>query len=364
VSLKFRDEFIAALLMELVQRKNHLQNEEISSIYIGGGTPSVLTSQHIIRIMDCISLNYSITTSPEVTIEANPDDLTIEYLEMLRKAGFNRLSIGVQSFREKDLELMRRSHNARQAIDCMVNANAKGFENINMDLIYGLPNLSLKEWEKNVLMATQQPIQHISAYHLTYEPGTIFHHWKKKGSLTEISEELSVEQFLALREITDKNLFEHYEVSNFAKEGFRSKHNSTYWKGNNYIGFGPSAHSFNGTERQWNISSLKTYIEKIRNGVRYHEKEILTPKDQYHDYLLTSLRTIEGADINYIRQKFGDPICDQLTEKAREFISIADMVYEKESLKMTASGWLKSDLIVGEFMQTNDFTLPEQQPFQ
>ena len=364
VSLKFIDEYIDVLLMEISQRRGYIQNEDISTVYIGGGTPSVLNGQHLSRIMDSIFKNYSLVAKPEVTIEANPDDLSIEYLEMLRQMGFNRLSIGVQSFREKDLELMRRSHSVRQAIDCISNAKAKGFENINMDLIYGLPDLSLKEWEKNVIMATKQPIQHISAYHISYEPGTVFHHWRKKGKLNELSEQLSVEQFEVLREITTDNSFEHYEISNFAKEGFISKHNSSYWKGNKYIGFGPSAHSYNGTERQWNISSMKMYIEKMRNGEAYYEKEILTVKDQFHDYLLTSFRTNEGVDLLYLKQKFGKRIYDYINEKARKFIFGGDLFYEKDQLKMSLSGWLKSDLIVGEFMVEDDIILPGQQLFQ
>jgi len=364
ISLKYRDAFVEAVLKEITTRRGYLQNEQISTIYLGGGTPSVLTEQHISTIMNSIKATYSISESPEITIEANPDDLTKEYLEMLKQSGFNRLSIGVQSFREKDLELMRRSHSARQAIDCMDHAQAKGFDNINMDLIYGLPDLSLNDWENNLLNAMKQPVQHISAYHLTYESGTVFHHWKKQGKLIELTEQLSVEQYELLREITGKSNFEHYEISNFAKEGFRSKHNTIYWKGNKYFGFGPSAHSYNGKDRQWNNSSLKTYIEKIQDGESYYETEKLTIKEKYHDYLLTSLRTAEGADLKFIQQKFGTLIYDRFIEKAHRFILGGEMVREKERLKMTENGWLRSDLIVEKFMLSEDFIIPGQQPLK
>jgi oxygen-independent coproporphyrinogen-3 oxidase len=231
VSLKYRDEYIEALLIELHHRRNELEGETIETIYLGGGTPSVLTSKHLSEIMNSITKYYSVSSDPELSIEANPDDLSGEYLEMLREKGFNRLSIGVQSFREEDLQLMRRSHSAKQSSECMFTAYEKGFHNINMDLIYGLPDLTLEQWEKNLQKALKQPIQHISAYHLTYEPGTVFHHWKKKGKITEAPEKISLEQYEKLRELTGLQGFEHYEISNFAKEGFRSKHNTTYWKG-------------------------------------------------------------------------------------------------------------------------------------
>jgi oxygen-independent coproporphyrinogen-3 oxidase len=362
VSLKYRDEFIEALLIELSQRKNDFRGETIETIYLGGGTPSVLTSKHLTEIMNSITKHYSVSSDPEISIEANPDDLSGEYLEMLSEKGFNRLSIGVQSFREEDLQVMRRSHTAKQASESMATAREKGFHNINMDLIYGLPGLTLKQWEENLQTALLQPIHHISAYHLTYEPGTVFHHWKKKGKIAEAPEKLSLEQYEMLRELTGSQGFEHYEISNFAIQGFRSKHNTTYWKGKNYLGFGPSAHSYNGRERQWNLSSLKGYIENSRNGSPIFETEVLSQKDKYHDYLLTSLRTIEGANFAFIETTFGKAVSMILLEKAQKFISSREMSFENGILAMTPEGWMRSDLILEEFLLSNDHIIQVQQP--
>lgn len=362
VSLKYRDDFIKALLSEIYQRRNDLQDETIETIYLGGGTPSVLTSNHLSEIMNSITKHYSISSNPEISIEANPDDLSEDYLEVLHEKGFNRLSIGVQSFREEDLQLMRRSHTAKQASECFARAQGKGFHNISMDLIYGLPNLTLQQWEDNLLTALKQAIQHISAYHLTYEPGTVFHHWKKKGKIAEVPEKLSLKQYEMLREYTAYRGFEHYEISNFALKGFRSKHNSTYWKGQKYLGFGPSAHSYNGRERKWNLSTLSGYIESSRKGGPGFETEVLTLKDKYHDYLLTSLRTLEGANLSFIESSFGKAVGMILLEKAQKFISSKEMKNENGILAMTPSGWLRSDLILEEFLLSEDYVIQVPPP--
>lgn len=350
VSLKYRDEYGSALIEELSLRKNYLFDKKVSTIYIGGGTPSVLEERHIHQLLKSIHANYSISEHPEITIEANPDDLTKEYLQMLKRSGFNRLSIGIQSFSESDLELMRRSHTAEQAVECLDNAQGIGFSNINIDLIYGLPDMTMHSWEKNVLLALEMPVQHISAYHLTFEPDTVFYHWKKRGKLVELPEEDSIGQYQLLRSLTGEKAFEHYEISNFALAGYRSAHNSSYWKGDTYAGYGPSAHSYNGAERQWNIASLKKYTEKVNKKELFFEKEVLTHTDKYHDYLLTALRTVEGADLIYIYRTFGDAIYHRLLQLSQEFVKAKDMEYEKEILRMTPAGWLKSDLIIGKLM--------------
>ena len=350
VSLKYRNEFVSALLKEISFRKNIIIKETISTIYLGGGTPSVLSKYLLQRIMGRVVQDYSIDGDAEITIEANPDDLTEDYLDFLRGEGFNRLSIGIQSFQEKDLELMRRSHSTKQAKESLRLAQSKGFENISIDLIYGLPGLSLSEWEENVRIAIEQPVTHISAYHLTYEPGTVFHHWRKKGRLTEVTEQLSIDQYYLLRKLTGAEGFEHYEISNFAREGFRSRHNSTYWTGKKYLGLGPSAHSFNGKERSWNVSSLKQYIEKVHCGVEFSELEILTLKDSYHDYLLTSLRTSDGADMECICNRFGEKILTHLIGSVKPFIESKDLILDKGILRMTPGGWLRSDQIIKALM--------------
>jgi len=340
---------VSALLKEISLRKKYLLKEKISTVYFGGGTPTVISKDQLQRIMDRVIQDYSIDEDAEVTIEANPDDLTVEYIDFLKATGFNRLSIGIQSFQEKDLDLMHRSHNAKQAKECISLAN-KRFKNISMDLIYGLPGLSLSEWEDNVTIAMKQPVTHISAYHLTYEPGTIFHHWRKKRRLTELPEQTSIDQYYLLRKLTGTAGFEHYEISNFARGAFRSRHNSTYWTGKKFLGMGPSAHSFNGKERRWNISSLKQYIEKINSGEKFSESEILTLKDSYHDYLLTSLRTSDGADMEYIRNHFGKKILTHLISCLKPFTGSGDIILNQGTLRMTPEGWLKSDQVIEALM--------------
>jgi len=364
VSLKYRDAFVEALCAEIQQRKNDIQGELIETIYLGGGTPSVLSSQHLSDIMNSISKHHTLSLDPEISIEVNPDDLSGEYLDTLRAKGFNRLSIGVQSFREEDLQLMRRSHTAIQAIDCLENAKEKGFKNINMDLIYGLPDLTPEHWKENLETTLSLPVNHISAYHLSYERGTVFHHWKKKGRIRELPEELSVDQYKLLRELTSEEGFEHYEISNFAKKGYRSKHNSTYWKGKKYIGLGPSAHSYNGTERRWNNASLKEYFQKEEDRQPYFEIENLSLKDQYHDYLLTSLRTIEGADLSFVERMFGIKVCRLLQDLAEKYISTGEMFIANGILAMTPEGWLRSDLILKELLLPESYIIPGQQPLK
>jgi oxygen-independent coproporphyrinogen-3 oxidase len=350
VSLKYRDEYVSALLKELAQRSKQPMAEEISTIYLGGGTPSVLSKEQLQKIMEGVHHDYSVMESAEITLEANPDDLTVDYLRFIKEIGFNRLSVGVQSFHAKDLELMRRSHNEQQARECLERAHSEGFNNISMDLIYGLPGLSISGWEKNLRITMEQPVTHISAYHLTYEPGTVFYHWKKKGRLAELPEQTSIDQYDALRRIALAEGFEHYEISNFARKGFRSKHNSNYWTGQHYMGFGPSAHSYNGKERSWNISSLKQYLEKMERGEVVFESEALSTRDKYHEYLLTSLRTAQGADTEYIRKNFGISFEQDLLGKAAVFIDKEELVLINGILRMTPGGWLKSDLIIEKLM--------------
>lgn len=350
VSLKYRDAYVDALLRELADRSGELNGAPVSTLYLGGGTPSVLTGEHLGEIMRRVRELFHVDPEAEVTIEANPDDLDDHRLEMLRSAGFNRLSIGVQSFHLHHLELMRRSHNDEQAVDAIVRAAAQGFDNINMDLIYGLPGLTSSEWEHNVRTTMGLPVQHISAYHLTYEPGTVFDHWRRKGRIRELPEDAGIAQYRMLRQITAAQGFEHYEISNFALPGYRSAHNSSYWSGAPYAGFGPSAHSYNGTIRRWNIASLQRYIESTISAGTDFETETLTATDRFHDYLITALRTQEGADLLLIRDQFGDAAAELLLQKAAPFIGTVEMKTEGNRLKMTPEGWLRSDLITQQLM--------------
>lgn len=350
VSLKHIDDYIKALLAELLMRKEEGGKSPVKTIYFGGGTPSVLEKNQISSILDQISNVFGIAEGAEMTIETNPDDLDPANLKNLQGLGFRRLSIGVQSFRQPDLELMNRSHSAEQSSRSIIEAKEAGFDNINMDLIYGLPGLSLKGWEQNLKTTMELPVNHISAYHLTYEPRTVFFHWRKKGRLKELPEDTSMEQYKLLREITAARGFEHYEISNFALPGFRSEHNSTYWSGQSYLGFGPSAHSYKGRERRWNVASLGKYIQNIKLGSPFHETEQLSDTDQFNEVLITSLRTDNGVDLRFIGEKFGETAKQILQERASDYIQQEEMFLEGDILKMTPGGWIRSDLIISSLM--------------
>jgi len=347
VSLQYLDAYVSSLIKEIGERNDPGVARDTATLYFGGGTPSVMSEKHLGMIMEAVRKNYPVCSDAEVTIEVNPDDMTPKVLQMLRGAGFNRLSVGIQSFHEKDLQLMRRSHSAEQARRCPGDAREAGFDNISIDLIYGLPGLTFTEWEQNLSMAMEQPVQHLSAYHLTYESGTVFDHWRKRGRIKELPEQDSIDQYYLLRDITAMHGYEHYEISNFALTGHRSRHNSTYWNGTNYLGFGPSAHSYDGKSRRWNIRSLKEYMERVGSGEDYHVSETLTKADKYHDYLITALRTVEGADISHIRMCFGSEVAEDFRNKTKRFIDGGDMEVIENRIRMTPAGWLKSDLVLG-----------------
>jgi oxygen-independent coproporphyrinogen-3 oxidase len=282
-------------------------------------------------------------------MEANPDDLHEDYLKDLIRLGFNRISIGVQSFHEEDLTLIRRSHSSAQAFQSIESAARSGFSNITIDLMYGIPGLSIEKWAQNLDQALRLPIQHLSAYHLTFEQGTVFDHWRKKGRITPITEEKSVGQYSLLREKTRQAGFEHYEISNFARDSLYSRHNLIYWKRNNYLGMGPSAHSFNGKERRWNSSSLKHYIEKSENKEDFFTHEYLTLTEHYHDYIITSLRTKWGVNKDHISHTFGESIRKHFERTSARYIQGGHMVQEGNDIWLTAEGWFISDHIMGEF---------------
>ena len=352
VSLKFIGPYLSTLVKEIKTRE-HLK-EKIDTIYFGGGTPSVLTGSQISALIEKLAEFYDISDKAEVTMEANPDDLSPEYLTEIRGIGINRLSIGIQSFHKRDLELMNRSHSAEQAKQCLADAKKAGFDNINLDLIYGIPGQSLSEWEENVKTAIESPVQHISAYHLTFEEGTIFNHWKNKGRLQEVEDEDSVKQYEILRAMTGKANFEHYEISNFALEGYKSRHNTSYWNQTPYDGFGPSAHSFKDGERRWNVSSARDYVGAIRNEEIFFESEKLSVKDRFHDLLLTTLRTNTGADLGAIKSEFGDAMMDHLITESKPFIESGEMKIEDNSLIITPEGWLKADFLIRKMMLPED----------
>lgn len=349
------DLFIESLLEELKQRKEETGREELHTLYFGGGTPSILSLHQLDRIMNTLYNRFSFRQNPEITMECNPDDLNRTYLDALFNFGVNRLSIGIQSFLEQELQLMRRSHTAEQAMYSVRDAADAGFSNITVDLIYGIPGQDKQAWEKTLNVALTLPVNHISAYHLTFEEGTVFDHWRKKGKLRPVSDEVSLEQFHLLRQRTMETGFEHYEISNFARDGKRSEHNLLYWSGNPYLGAGPSAHSYVGNTRRWNVANLRKYTEAIQAGLSFWEEEQLTPEDRYHDYLITSLRTRWGADPLYIEKQIGETYANYFRTKSRLFLDSGALVWKDQHLVIPPDQWLIADHILRElFLEQPD----------
>jgi len=346
VSLRYIDQFVEMLVKEIRQKGEENSGGPVETLYLGGGTPSLLSTPHLEKIINAIHKHYSFHENSEWTIECNPDDLTENLVKQLHKKGFNRLSIGIQSFHERDLKIMRRSHTARQAEDSVRLAHSGGFERITADLIYGIPGQSLPEWEKNIEKALTLPLTHLSAYHLTFEPGTVFNHWKKKGKLVPVPEEDSLDQYRILREKMISAGFMHYELSNFGRGDIVSKHNMLYWTGQAYLGLGPSAHSFDGEKRSWNVSSLKSYMEALASGNEMSESEILSRKERYHDYLISSLRTRWGADPAYIEKVFGERFRFHFEKKAQIFIKAGSMMEADERFIIEPGQWLITDHIL------------------
>lgn len=293
------------MVAEMKMRKSYLPNKPLQSIYFGGGTPSVLEKEDLINIFKGIKENFSLAQDAEITLEANPDDLTEEKLKMLAETPINRLSIGVQSFNDDDLKMMNRSHNAAQATQSIQQAQALGFSNITLDLIYGLPDRNEVHWEQQLYKALDLNVPHISAYALTVEKETVLENWIRKGKISPLDERIAERNFYFLIKILQKHGYEHYEVSNFAKKGYRAKHNSSYWQGKPYLGIGPSAHSFNGNSRQWNVSNNHVYLDSINQGELHCEKETLSIAEQYNEKVMTGLRQKEGLDLEQIDLLFG-----------------------------------------------------------
>jgi len=346
VSLQHLDPFVDALIEEIRQKGKSNAGHSLETLYLGGGTPSLLSGAHLEKIINAIHKHHSFQENSEWTIECNPDDLDRSTVKNLRMLGFNRLSIGIQSFHEKDLEIMRRSHNAAQAEESVRLASSGGFENITMDLIYGIPGQSPGEWEENLEKALTLPVSHLSAYHLTFEPGTVFDHWRKKGRLVPVPEDESVDQYTVLRKKLLSAGFDHYELSNFGRKGIVSKHNMLYWSGQSYLGLGPSAHSYDGERRSWNTSSLKEYIRCITRGEEPGETEHLTNRELYHDYLITSLRTKWGADPAHIKEVFGQEFRKHFDEQSRAFLKNGSMSLMEGKLYIEPGQWLITDHIL------------------
>ena len=341
---------LEGLNKELVSRSSELESDEINTIYLGGGTPSVLQIDELKDLLDSINHNFKVSPVAEITMEANPDDLSQAKLSAIRSIGFNRLSMGVQSFSESDLKLMNRRHSVLQAIQSVKWAKKAGFTNISIDLIYGLQNQSLDEWEQNVRIAVELDVQHISAYHLTYHEGTVFYDQLKKGILKELPDELSLQQFELLIRIVKEAGFEHYEISNFCKPGLYSQHNSSYWKNKKYLGIGPSAHSYDLLSRRWNVSSVSKYLDGLENNESYSETEILTDQDRYNDYIITGLRTIWGVSEEFIQSEFPDKYLIHFKESKKRYLQAGHLTCTNELVCIGSAGLFISDQIMADFM--------------
>lgn len=346
--------FIKALIKEADFRKDYLGRESVSTVYIGGGTPSVLTAPETGILLSRLKEIFIIEKESEITIEINPDDVTPEYLKDIRKLGINRISIGVQSWSDKDLRLLNRRHNAVQAEEAIISAINAGFSNITIDLIYGIPGMTSDEWAANLDKSFSFGINHFSAYHLTVESDTVFGKMKKNGLFEEVDEEESTAQFNILTEKAASAGFVHYEISNFGKPGFFSVHNTNYWKQVPYMGLGPSAHSFNRYSRQWNIRDLKKYLKSAGTDNQPFEKEELDLKTRFNEYIMTSLRTMWGIDLNYTERTFEKEGYDYVMNMAGKFISYGMMKLEKNTLVLTNQGMMISDNIISEFMMPGD----------
>ena len=342
--------FVDSLIKELVLRKDYIGIEPVTTIYLGGGTPSVFSVKDLEKILNEIHKHYNIEKGCETTIELNPDDVNPEYLAGLKMLGINRLSLGVQSWRDSDLKMLNRRHNSAQAASALKNAFNAGFENVTIDLIYGIPGMSISEWESNLDFTFSFGIKHLSAYHLTIEKGTVFGKMKEKGLLTEIEEEDSAALFNILIQKSESAGFIHYEISNFSKPGFMSVHNSNYWKQVHYLGLGPSAHSFNGYSRQWNMSDLKGYIKALTAGKLFFESEELDTNARFNEYIMTSLRTMWGIDLDFIEKNFNKEGYDYVVNLSSKFKGYGLMQQDKNNLVLTNQGKMISDNIISEFM--------------
>ncbi|MFA9188548.1 radical SAM family heme chaperone HemW [Flavobacterium magnesitis] len=358
-SMKKKDEMVLALAKEIAIRKNEFElldsarsDNQIETIYFGGGTPSRLQIADLRLQIDTIYNNYKVIEKPEITLEANPDDLSEDYLIELSKIGINRLSIGIQSFFEDDLKLMNRAHNSAEAKKCLEIA-IKYFDNISLDLIYGVPGMSDQKWKQNIETALSFGIPHISSYALTVEPKTALNKLIQTGKIAEPKDEVASAHFMILIETLEANGFVHYELSNFGKPDYFSKNNSAYWLGKKYIGIGPSAHSYDGISRSWNIANNALYLKSIADNKLPNETEILSVADRYNEYIMTGLRTIWGVSLDRIQNEFGQDYLDYLSKQVQKFLNDDLLFIENNILKPTKKGKFLTDGIASDLFYLN-----------
>jgi oxygen-independent coproporphyrinogen-3 oxidase len=342
---------INMITKEITTRRNEFSGESIETIYFGGGTPSLLTIQELELILQAIYSSYEVTNDAEITLEANPEDISPDSLKVWRKVGVNRLSIGIQSFREQDLQWMNRSHTAEQSKQAVEWAQKAGFTNITIDLIYGLPNLSIADWENHLQMVFDLSVDHISAYCLTIEEGTALNNWVKKGKIHPAGEEIQSKQFDCMIELMGQNGYEQYEISNFARDQKYSKHNSAYWTGRSYLGFGPSAHSFDGISRRWNISNNAQYMQGLETENNYFETEELSHQDRWNELIMTGLRTKFGVDLQTLYSLF--PPDEEFMQTLTFWEEQEMLTIQNQRILLTPQGKILADRIASELFKTN-----------
>lgn len=347
VSLRNKKDFIQALIKEIELRKTEI-NTPIETIYLGGGTPSLLDYDELALIFDNIYQHFEIINKPEITLEANPDDITANFIKDIKKQNVNRLSIGIQSFHNDELAFMNRSHTSKTALNAIKIIQNTGIENITIDLIYGIQGSNAERWNYNLEMFRKLQIPHLSAYALTIEKKTALFHFIKKGNIPPTDENLALQQFEQLRTFAKNNQLIHYELSNFAKEGFYAKHNSSYWLGNKYWGFGPSAHSYNGEERSWNVANNQKYIKAIHQNKLPNITETLQLKDKYNEYIMTRLRTIWGVDIDFISTAFSEHLLTHFQKNVEKYLLHRNILQEGKYYKINPDALFYSDAIIAE----------------
>ena len=351
-SLKKKDEMVLALAKEIEMRKSEFQDEVVETIYFGGGTPSILAIEDLRLLIDAVYKNYKVVENPEITVEANPDDLSKERIIELSNNKINRLSIGIQSFFEDDLKIMNRAHNSEEAKKCLEFAT-QYFDNISVDLIYGIPEMSNEKWLHNIETALSFNIPHISSYALTVEPKTALHTFIQKGIIPQPDDEVAQEHFQILVDKLSENDFIHYELSNFGKENYFSKNNSSYWLGKKYIGIGPSAHSYDGEKRGWNVSNNSLYLKSISENQLPSETEILSKTDRYNECVMTGLRTIWGISLDRIETEFGKTYLDYLNQQSAKYIEDHLLFVDENILRTTKKGKFLSDGIASDLFLLN-----------
>ena len=351
-SMKKKEEMVLAIAKEIQMRKSEFENEQVETIYFGGGTPSVLTSDEINFLIAAVYSHYSVIENPEITLEANPDDLSSERIIELSKSKINRLSIGIQSFFEDDLQLMNRAHNSAEAKKCLELAT-QYFDNISLDLIYGIPAMSNEKWKQNIETALSFGIPHISSYALTVEPKTALNKLIQTGKIAAPKDEVAQEHFAILVETLENKGFIHYELSNFGKENYFSKNNSAYWLGKKYIGIGPSAHSYDGISRSWNVSNNSIYLKSLEENKLPNEIEILSKSDRYNEYIMTGLRTIWGVSLDRIETEFGSEYLKYLNKQMQKFLDDNLVFVENNILKPTPKGKFLTDGIASDLFYLN-----------